>query len=40
MSIEIHQNLLLTTDFAFSFAVNVDREKALERLACALAKLI
>ena len=26
MSIEIHQNLLLTTDFAVSFAVNVDRE--------------
>jgi hypothetical protein len=28
MSIEIHQNLLLTTDFAVSFAVNVDRESA------------
>jgi hypothetical protein len=39
MSIEIRQNLLLTTDFAVRFAVDVDREKALEYLAYTLAKL-
>ncbi len=34
VSIEIHQNPLLSTGFAVSFAVKVDREKAVyERLS-------